>query len=123
MQKEELEKRIKNSSSDINKDRMNRLLDNSIELGADYKFEKGSINMVIVMEELAELTQQLSKWVRGKKDILGITEEMADVTIMLEYIKKVCGISQEDINKIINVKLDRLEERDKELVDKGGNYN
>ncbi len=68
----------------------------------------GSRNLIIVMEELAELTQQLSKFLRGKRDNIGLIEETADVYMSLEYVKYICGISEVDINKAINVKLDRL---------------
>jgi len=116
MNKSELELYIKKATSDIDHDRMSVLLENSISLGNGYNFKKGSINIIIAMEELGELTQQLSKWIRNKGDKLLITEEVADVIIGLEYVKKVCGIDQEDINKIINIKLDRLEAREKNIT-------
>lgn len=120
MKREELELKLNDSVSEIDYERMNQLLDNSIGLGKGYNFEDGSINMVIAMEEFGELTQQISKWIRHKGDKLSLTEELADSTIMMEYVKKVCDISQDDINKIINIKLDRLEERDKILMSLGG---
>lgn len=68
----------------------------------------GTRNIVIVMEELAELQQQLSKFLRGKGDHIGLVEECADVIIGLDYVKHICNITDEEINKAINVKIDRF---------------
>ena len=69
----------------------------------------GTRNLIIVIEELAELTQQLSKFLRGKEDHIGLIEEFADVTMALHYVKEICGITDDEINKAINVKIDRLQ--------------
>ena len=109
--------RFANSSSNIDTDRMESLLKRSIELGdgAMKKVKHGSMNMIIAMEELSELQKEISKYLRGKGDTISLIEEIADVTIMLKYIKMIANIDDDDINKAINVKLDRLEERDKDL--------
>lgn len=69
----------------------------------------GTRNLVIVMEELAELQQQLSKFLRGKGDHIGLVEECADVIMGMDYVKHICNITDEEINKAINVKIDRLQ--------------
>ena len=71
--------------------------------------ERGHHNLIIVMEELAELTQQTSKAARGKCDKIGLTEEMADVVLGLVYLQEICGVSTLDLYKAVNVKVDRLE--------------
>lgn len=43
--------------------------------------------LVMVMEELAELAQEVSKEYRGKGDLHKLTNEIADVEIMLEQLK------------------------------------
>lgn len=43
--------------------------------------------LIIAMEEMAELTKELSKNIRGEKNITAISEEIADVEIMLEQLK------------------------------------
>ena len=53
------------------------------------------------IEEMSELTKELCKWFRDKGDINHISEEIADVEIMLEQMKQ-------------SFKLGRLEERLKE---------
>ena len=57
------------------------------------------------MEEMAELQQQISKYLRGCGDRLCLLEEMADVYICLKYIEKVFEIHPDQILKAIDVKL------------------
>lgn len=70
---------------------------------------RGYHNLIIVMEELAELGQQTSKAARGRCDKVGLTEEMADVALGLVYLQEICGITTLDLYKAMNVKVDRLE--------------
>lgn len=74
-----------------------------------YIGKPGTRNLIIVMEELAELQQQLSKYLRGKGDHLDLVEECADVLVGIGYIKAICGVTDAEINKAINVKVDRLQ--------------
>lgn len=60
---------------------------------------------IICMEEMAELQQQISKYLRGCGDILCLLEKMADVYICLKYIEKVFEIHPDQILKAIDVKL------------------
>lgn len=71
--------------------------------------ERGHHNLIIVMEELAELVQQTSKAARGRCDKIALTEEMADVALGLVYLQEICGVSTLDLYKAMNVKVDRLE--------------
>lgn len=68
------------------------------------------IHLVIVMEELAELQQAISKLIRFDGDRLNLTEEIADVEIGLEYLYKIYDVNKDDINKIKYLKLKRLED-------------
>ena len=69
----------------------------------------------ICQEECAELIQALSKYVRLKKAGYNeiertknnITLEIADVLIMIQQIKEGLNISDEELNYMINFKLDR----------------
>ena len=65
-----------------------------------------------LIEEMAELTQAINKAWRMGNDFdnllvqkRNITEEIADVTIMLEQIKYLLNISDTDINEIIKQQL------------------
>ena len=70
------------------------------------------LNCTIAMEEFAELTQQVSKQIRGYGDRIGLIEEMADAYICLEFLKSIFDITPEELQKAIDVKLQR--ERNKQ---------
>lgn len=74
------------------------------------------IQLVTSMEECSELTQAISKEIRGKSDINHVAEEVADVLICIEIVKQVCGISDKRIQDWIDAKQERLVRRmEKEL--------
>ena len=82
----------------------------------------GKIKLIITTEELAELIQAVTKFIRGfdnRTDVAftdvhtGITEEIADVLICIEYLKEICVISDTEINKAIDIKLDRLNKKER----------
>lgn len=68
------------------------------------------INPLHIIGTLVRLQQKLSKYLRGKIDDTGLVKEVADVLTAIEMIKKKYHISDEEINKAVNVKLQRLEE-------------
>lgn len=51
--------------------------------------------MMMVIEEMAELQKEISKNFRGEKNITHIAEEIADVEIMLEQMKLLFDISKD----------------------------
>lgn len=65
------------------------------------------IQLVVAMEELSELSQEISKVIRCRGNRMAVLEELADVSIMLQYIKNALEFSDDDLNKAINVKLAR----------------
>ncbi len=65
------------------------------------------------MEEFAELQQQVSKQIRGYDDRIGLLEEMADAYIGLEFLKSIFNISEEDMQKAVDVKLERERRKQK----------
>ena len=67
----------------------------------------------IAMEEFAELQQQVSKQIRGYDDRIGLLEEMADAYIYLELLKSISNISEEDMQKAVDVKLERERRKQK----------
>lgn len=61
----------------------------------------------VLIEEMAELTQGLLKWRRGKEGAWdNVHEELADVEIMLAQLKT--GMNPKTIQKHKEYKLDRL---------------
>lgn len=67
----------------------------------------------MVFEEMAELQKELCKYLRESEIIGNITEEIADVEIMLEQMKLLFDIEKE-VEDEKKYKLKRLEERLKE---------
>ncbi|UMZ01214.1 hypothetical protein H8S51_005755 [Roseburia rectibacter] len=65
------------------------------------------------MEEFAELQQQVSKQIWGYDDRIGLLEEMADAYIGLEFLKSIFNISEEDMQKAVDVKLERERRKQK----------
>lgn len=70
------------------------------------------LKCTIAMEEFAELTQQISKQIRGYDNRIGLLEEMADAYICLEFLKSIFDITPEELQKAMDVKLQR--ERNKQ---------
>ena len=80
-----------------------------IESGIEYiatAFRKDE-QTVVAIEEMAELTKELCKAQRGKENKEELTEELADVIIMLEQIKIYYRISPKTLNDMILDKIDR----------------
>ena len=70
------------------------------------------LKCTIAMEEFAELTQVISKQIRGYDNRIGLLEEMADAYICLEFLKSIFNITPEELQKAMDVKLQR--ERNKQ---------
>lgn len=63
------------------------------------------------IEELGELSSALCRYINGKdKTIDKITEEMADVGIMLDQLKIIFN-NEPDIQKVVNSKIKRTYQR------------
>lgn len=68
------------------------------------------LKCTVAMEEFAELQQQISKQIRGYGDRIGLLEEMADAYICLRYLESIFDVKDEDLQKAIDVKLQRERE-------------
>lgn len=84
------------------KNDQNDILKKSIE------FNGMDTERVIIMEELSELIQEVSKHYRNKGNIMHLLEEMADVYICLEELKLMTGIDDHDIEAAMSVKYERI---------------
>lgn len=67
----------------------------------------GDTQLIIAIEEMAELQKEIVKHLRGHGDVTHIAEETADVLIMLEQIKIRFGIDKA-VDEWIKFKVDRL---------------
>lgn len=76
---------------------------------------------MMLLEEMAELQKEICKGMRYDPDLEAITEEVADVLIMLEQIQMMYHISETKLHKITNEKLHRqlrrIEDEKVELSD------
>lgn len=81
----------------------------------------GDMAAVIAIEELSELIQATSKWLRFDKnpkanrnfyntDKTNLCEEIADATIALHILRNMAGISGAEVNQMIAYKIDRKQE-------------
>lgn len=68
------------------------------------------LKCTVAMEEFAELQQQISKQIRGYGDKLGLLEEIADAYICLSFLESIFDVKPEDLQKAIDVKLQRERE-------------
>lgn len=68
--------------------------------------------VLTAVEEMSELTKELLKDVNRKKDNReDIVEEFADVTIMLEQLKVIYNITDEELEGQIEKKIEKMEKR------------
>lgn len=70
--------------------------------------------IVVAMEECSELIKELSKHLRGKENLINISEEIADVEIMLDQLKFHLGIA-DMVTTFTETKLIRLQDRVNEV--------
>ena len=82
---------------------LKKFIDNDISENSP----RGTKNLIIAIEELSELTKEISKWLRKKGDWYGILEEMTDAQLALWYIQEICNITDSDLKKALSVKLKR----------------
>ena len=68
-------------------------------------------NTVIVIEELAELTKELTKALRNKDDIIGILEELADIPIGVDYVKEIFDITDKELEYARSIKMTELQKK------------
>lgn len=66
---------------------------------------------IVAIEEMSELTKEITKDLRGDANINNIVEEMADVHIMLMQLQKMYNINLQTLFEKIEFKLERLDKR------------
>lgn len=90
-------------------------MDDEIEIMQEAIKKYGiAMQTVVSIEEMSELTKELTKLLRGKGSKKALTEEVADVLIMITQIQLMFGICDEDVKEVMDSKLKRLKERMKE---------
>lgn len=81
-------------------------------MSESYCCDGAATKLAIAQEECAELIMAISKHRRGYPGTdMDILEELADVTIMMGYVKNILHFTDEDIQKAILVKIRRDKKR------------
>lgn len=68
------------------------------------------LQMIVAMEEMAELQKEISKAIRLKLNLRNLAEEIADVEIMLAQLKLIYSC-EDKVDEWKRSKLDRLKKR------------
>ena len=63
------------------------------------------------VEELAELAKELTKALRNKGDITGILEELADVSLGIDYVKEIFDITDKELEYARSIKMTELQKK------------
>lgn len=66
--------------------------------------------LMMVIEEMSELTKALCKYFRGQEDLEAIADETADVTIMLEQLRLIFNLN-DAVCRHMDQKVQRLADR------------
>ena len=68
--------------------------------------------VMLALEEMAELAKELIKNINRKENnIQKIIEEIGDVCILLEQLKIVYNISEQELSNVVDKKMERLRSR------------
>lgn len=65
---------------------------------------------MMAIEEMSELTKEICKIGRGKEDLRGLVDEIADVSIMMEQLRLIYGVNDR-VCRRMDAKVQRLEGR------------
>lgn len=65
---------------------------------------------MIAVEEMSELTKEICKLHRGKKELEDLADEIADVTIMMEQLRLIYGVN-DLVCAHMDMKVRRLQHR------------
>ena len=114
MNREDFVEGMKCANGSVDKNYMNKVIRESFTPLPEN--DNGTQNLVIIMEEFMEAAHEVSKYLRGKADMTALTEELADAALSIRYVQQICGISDNELNKAINVKLKRQDKRNFEGV-------
>lgn len=66
-----------------------------------------NMQLIVALEEMAELQKEITKCLRGNPNPLHLAEEVADATIMLEQLRQIFNINEE-VCDMMDKKIARL---------------
>ncbi len=114
MDREKFISQLSGSEENVDMQWITDVLKRSVESNKKEGTQRGHRNLITVMEELSELSKEISKKLRGRGDPDRLLEELADVQLGIYFVQEICGISSRDLHKAINTKAQKLDETLKE---------
>lgn len=109
MDRQDFIEKFNTVSADIDMKHIDEIISGTLSRLHD-KYQDLDKHMLVIstMEESAEYTEALFQRMRGRvKDNYDILQEMGDVILGMLCISQIFGISNENIRKAINVKIER----------------
>ena len=116
MDQNEFIRKMQNAKTELDPVYCEEVIHNSLKPIDDTLNQPGCKNLIIIMEELAELQQAISKSIRGKEDRTNLIEELGDVYLCIKYVQEIFDISNKTLVKAINVKLNRQNEKNQVCI-------
>lgn len=109
MKYDEFVRKMREPTVPMTEKELNNILERSLSPETPDKF-KGFNNLIIEIEEFAEITKEATKYLRGKSNPMCLLEELADAQLAIRYIQKICNISDESLQKAMHIKMQRVDE-------------
>lgn len=75
------------------------------------KIRGGKTQIIKTCEEMSELQTALLHYCNGKDSVNHVTEEIADVLVMIEQLKIIFNVSEKDVEEIMEYKILREKAR------------
>lgn len=81
------------------------------DLVNNLKIRGEKTQIIKTCEEMSELQSALLHYCNGKDSVAHVTEEIADVLVMIEQLKIIFNISEKEVEDIMDYKILREKER------------
>jgi leucyl-tRNA synthetase len=112
MDKEAFIKAMKEAPDELDTEWFVEVIFDNIKASRDNEFAcPDQRQLHIAIEEMSELTKELTKALRGKGDRDAILEEYADVWIILHTLGQIFDFDYDEIEAAMYVKLKRIEDK------------
>ena len=115
MDTKEFKKKFEKETAEFDELEFKRIIRQGIKRNGE------TLTNVITMEELSELQKEVSKKTRYKpSDNYDLIQEMSDALICIGNLCQQYNINTDDLKKGINIKIKRINKKNKEYFEKFG---
>ena len=115
METKEFKKKFEKETAEFDELEFKRIIRQGIKRNGE------TLTNVITMEELSELQKEVSKKTRYKpSDNYDLIQEMSDALICIGNLCQQYNINTDDLKKGINIKIKRINKKNKEYFEKFG---